>query len=68
MYSKIYNCSRATLHSGSDPLETNFVKIEKSLKNLQNVLTHLNFVYNLSKNDRNDKIVLAKFTCEVIFL
>ena len=59
-------------HSGPDPLETIFVKIEKNhlktFKMHQKVLTHLNFVYNSSKNDRNNKIVHAKVTCEVILL
>ena len=34
----------------------------------QKVMSHLNFVYNLSTNDKNSKIVHAKVTCEVIFL
>ena len=60
-----------TGHSGPDLLETIFVKIEKSQKTFKmqpKVLTHLNFVYNSSKNDRNNKIVHTKVTCEVIVL
>ena len=30
------------MHSGPDPLETKFVKIEKSLKNLQNASKSFN--------------------------
>ena len=34
--SQMYICQSLTVHSGPDPLETIFVKIEKSLQNLQN--------------------------------
>ena len=62
-------CTHATV--GQTPWKPILSKLKNHLKTFkmhQKVLTHLNFVYNSSKNDRFSKIVHAKVTCEVIFL
>ena len=56
---------------GQTPWKPFLSKLKNHLKTFkmhQKIISHLNFVYNLSTNDKNSKILHAKVTCEVLFL
>ena len=53
---------------GQTPWKPFLLKLKNHLKTFkmhQKIISHLNFVYNLSTNDKNSKIVHAEVTCEV---